>query len=435
MRNEDKWARRVKEELDDYLEPVPTGLWDELEKELQTPPKVIPMWKRWQTMAAAAVVAMTLVSVWSVWLTDEVQEMELPATADVFPVSDKEEAELSELETSQDDAPASNAAERILADNRPGVPVQRISEYAFKDAAPESLDDLPDEHDAAPSPEDESDSNDAAVGHSQEMQESVTGIENSSRRTYSARNYRSVNTGKEKLSRSKLEVGINYGNSPLASSNTYQGFTSFSRSASIHVANSDLTTPVNDASYVYSQILYSAREEEVQSDVEHAMPVTIGASIHYRINEKWGVETGLNYTMLSSNLHSGTSSSYIDSEQKLHYLGIPVKLHRSIWSNRCWDVYASGGGMIEKCISAKNVSTSVSRQTVRQEEERMHIDNLQLSLALAAGVQFKFSDWSGIYVEPGVAYYFDDGEETLTIRKEHPLNFNLQLGFRFILPN
>lgn len=62
MRNEDKWARQVKEELDDYLEPVPAGLWEELEKELQTPPKVIPMWKRWQTVAAAAVVVMTLVS-------------------------------------------------------------------------------------------------------------------------------------------------------------------------------------------------------------------------------------------------------------------------------------------------------------------------------------------------------------------------------------
>lgn len=435
MRNEDKWARRVKEELEDYLEPVPTGLWEELEKELQTPRKVIPMWKRWQTMVAAAVIVMTLVSLWSVWLTEEVQDMELPVTADVFPASDKEEAELSELETSQDDAPASNAAERILADNRPGISVRNISGYALKDASSGSADDLPEEHDAVRSQTDESDKDDVAVEHSKELREDITDIENSSRRTYSARNYRSANTGKEKLSKSKLEVGINYGNSPLASSNTYQGFTSFSRSSSMHVANGDLTTPVNDASYVYSQILYSAREEEVQSDVEHAVPVTFGASVHYRINEKWGVETGLNYTMLSSNLHSGTSSSYIDSEQKLHYLGIPLKLHRSIWSNRYWDVYASGGGMIEKCIAAKNVSTSVSRHTVSREEERMHIDNLQLSLALAAGLQFKFSDWSGIYVEPGIAYYFDDGEETLTIRKEHPFNFNLQLGFRFILPN
>lgn len=40
MRNEDKWARRVKEELDDYLEPAPTGLWEELEKELQVTPPV-----------------------------------------------------------------------------------------------------------------------------------------------------------------------------------------------------------------------------------------------------------------------------------------------------------------------------------------------------------------------------------------------------------
>lgn len=434
MRNEDKWARQVKEELDDYLEPVPAGLWEELEKELQTPPKVIPMWKRWQTVAAAAVVVMTLVSVWSVWLTDEVQEMKLPVTADVLPLSE-EEKKISDLETPQDEVPASSAVEQIIADNRSGISVRQISEDELTDSSSEDLDNLTDAHETAFLQTDDADESKAAVEHSQKVQENITDIENAPRRTYSARNYKSVNVDKEKLSGAKLEIGLNYGNSPLASSNTYQGFTSFSRSASMHVANGDLTTPVNDANYVYSQILYSAREEEVKSDVDHAMPVTIGASVHYRINEKWGIETGLNYTMLSSNLHSGTSSSYIDSEQKLHYLGIPLKLHRSIWSNRYWDVYASAGGMIEKCISAKNISTSVSRQAVRKEEERMDIDNLQFSLALAAGLQFKFSNWSGIYVEPGMAYYFDDGEETLTIRKEHPFNFNLQLGFRFILPN
>ena len=333
MRNEDKWTRQVKEELDDYLEPVPAGLWKELEKELQTPPKIIPMWKRWQTVAAAAVVVMTLVSVWSVWLTDEVQEMKLPVTADVLPLSE-EEKKISDLETPQDEVPASSAVEQILADNRSGISVRQISEDELTDSSSEDLDNLTDAHETAFSQTDDADESKATVEHSQKVQENITDIENAPRRTYSARNYKSVNADKEKLSGAKLEFGLNYGNSPLASSNTYQGFTSFSRSASMHVANGDLTTPVNDANYVYSQILYSAREEEVKSDVDHAMPVTIGASVHYRINEKWGIETGLNYTMLSSNLHSGTSSSYIDSEQKLHYLGVPLKLHRSIWSNR-----------------------------------------------------------------------------------------------------
>ena len=36
----------------------------------------------------------------------------------------------------------------------------------------------------------------------------------------------------------------------------------------------------------------------------------------------------------------------------------------------------------------------------------------------------------GIYVEPGVAYYFNDGSDIQTIRKENPFNFNIQAGVR-----
>ena len=253
MRNEDKWARQVKEELDDYLESVPAGLWEELEKELQIPPKVIPMWKRWQTVAAAAVVVMTLVSVWSVWLTDEVQEMKLPVTADVLPLSE-EEKKISDLETPQDEVPASSAVEQILADNRSGISVRQISEDELTDSSSEDRENLTDVHEDAFSQTDDADESKTAVEHSQKVQDNITDIENAPHRTYSARSYKSVNVDKEKLSRAKLEIGLNYGNSPLASSNTYQGFTSFSRSASMHVANGDFTTPVNDANYVYSQI-------------------------------------------------------------------------------------------------------------------------------------------------------------------------------------
>lgn len=433
MRNEDKWARRVKEELDDYLEPAPTGLWEELEKELQVTPKVIPMWKRWQMIAAAAVVVMTLVSIWSVWLTDEVQDMKLPVAADIPPVSQRIEEIIPDMQSS--DKLSEEIVAQTVVTKRPQESFQNVLKGNFKEVPSEHLDVLAEVNDAVHPQAEEVNDSESALEESQHVQENSVAVESPSHRTYSARNYKAENINKGKSSQPKLEVGLNYGNSPFASSNTYQGFTSFSRSASMHAVSSDLTTPANDANYVYSQILYSSREDEIQSDVEHAMPVTIGASVHYRINENWGIETGLNYTMLSSNLHSGTNHSYIDSEQKLHYLGIPLKLHRRIWGNRYWDVYASGGGMVEKCISAKNITTSVSRQTVSREEERMHVDNLQLSLALAAGVQFNFSNWSGVYVEPGLAYYFDDGEETLTIRKEHPFNFNLQVGFRFVLPN
>ena len=49
----------------------------------------------------------------------------------------------------------------------------------------------------------------------------------------------------------------------------------------------------------------------------------------------------------------------------------------------------------------------------------------------AVGAQVNFTRQIGLYIEPGIAYYFDDGSDIETFRKEHPLNFNLQLGLRF----
>lgn len=69
MKEDDKWIRQMRKQLEDYSEPLPTGLWEEIEKDLNQPalqPKVVPLWKRWQ--AVAAVVAVVLVSSTAVWM-------------------------------------------------------------------------------------------------------------------------------------------------------------------------------------------------------------------------------------------------------------------------------------------------------------------------------------------------------------------------------
>lgn len=90
-------------------------------------------------------------------------------------------------------------------------------------------------------------------------------------------------------------------------------------------------TPINmgavsesDEQTAYSQVLLNNRDCSSTTDVKHKMPVTVGLSIKWNITREWALETGMNYTMLSSELHSG-SGSYIEEQQKLHYIGIPLK--------------------------------------------------------------------------------------------------------------
>ena len=62
--------------------------------------------------------------------------------------------------------------------------------------------------------------------------------------------------------------------------------------------------------------------------------------------------------------------------------------------------------------------------------EKETVDPLQLSVMGAVGAQYNVSNRVGIYVEPGVSYFFDDGSAIETIRKESPTNFTLQAGIR-----
>ena len=187
----------------------------------------------------------------------------------------------------------------------------------------------------------------------------------------------------------------------------------------------------DDHQTAYSQVLFNNRDRSATTNVHHKMPVTVGASVKWHITEAWAIESGLNYTMLSSELHSG-SGSYLEEEQKLHYIGIPLKVHRAIWDNRWFSFYASAGGMVEKCVSGSVDVVYVNGTSNRDmEHNSLTVDPLQWSLSAAAGVQVNFTKNIGLYAEPGIAYYFDDGSQVETIRKEHPFNFNLQFGLRF----
>lgn len=52
--------------MEDYSEPLPDGLWDKLETELeeQNKPKVIPLWRRWQAAAAVLILLVSSLTYW-----------------------------------------------------------------------------------------------------------------------------------------------------------------------------------------------------------------------------------------------------------------------------------------------------------------------------------------------------------------------------------
>ena len=68
--------------------------------------------------------------------------------------------------------------------------------------------------------------------------------------------------------------------------------------------------------------------------------------------------------------------------------------------------------------------------TRKQDGEALSQRPWQFSVLGAVGAQYNLSRRVGVYVEPGVSYYFDDGSSLATLRKEHPCGFTLQAGLR-----
>ena len=58
-------------------------------------------------------------------------------------------------------------------------------------------------------------------------------------------------------------------------------------------------------------------------------------------------------------------------------------------------------------------------------------DRMQWSTQVAAGLQYDVVPQVGIYVEPGVKYYFDNGSQIENAFKDKKWNFNIQVGFRW----
>jgi hypothetical protein len=149
----------------------------------------------------------------------------------------------------------------------------------------------------------------------------------------------------------------------------------------------------------------------------HHLPVRFGLSVQYQLNNHLALFSGINYTRLSSEFSIPLYPN-IHYDQKLHYLGIPVGLAWQFWSTSHFRFYLSGGVMVEKCVRADLEAGSTSKKP------------WQWSVNGAAGAEYTFIRQLGVYLEPSLGYYFDDGTSLEHYYKEHPLAPSIEFGLR-----
>ena len=77
-----------------------------------------------------------------------------------------------------------------------------------------------------------------------------------------------------------------------------------------------------------------------------------------------------------------------------------------------------------------NIKTHLETEGVTQPLNR---DRMQWSVRGSLGVEYDIIPQLGLYVEPGVAHYFDNGSNIKNYWKDKPTNLNLQMGIRLML--
>lgn len=183
-----------------------------------------------------------------------------------------------------------------------------------------------------------------------------------------------------------------------------------------------------------TQILLANQSQPVEARIRHRLPVTFGLSVYYNLGKRWGIGTGLNYTKLVSELHSGSNENYIKGDQTIHYVGIPVQVNYNVIQKGKFTGYVIGGALIEKPVSGSITTTYVVNDEVKESsKESLNKKPVQFSVNTAVGVQLKVIDRLGIYAEPGIGYHFKDEKAPNTFYKEKPLHFNMKFGIRLLI--
>lgn len=167
---------------------------------------------------------------------------------------------------------------------------------------------------------------------------------------------------------------------------------------------------------------------QVRTKTRHNLPLRFGVNVSFPLSGRLSLESGVTYSILSSTTTSGSDTRRDESHQRLHYIGIPLRLRCDIWSTGRLGIYASGGGMAEKCVYGRRTDTVEGRQPTTQNVSE---SRLQFSVAASAGILYSITRSLDLFVEPGASYHFDNGSSVKNSYKDRPLNFDLKAGVRF----
>ena len=176
----------------------------------------------------------------------------------------------------------------------------------------------------------------------------------------------------------------------------------------------DMATEANPQIPEYNQV-----KDELIGRPHHNLPLKVGISTRIPVSGRFGLTTGIEYSMYSSTFTYTLSG---DKKQVAHYVGIPVRLDWTFISTGWFDAYLGAGVSGDVCVGATLAGEKIKR------------DGLAVSLLGAGGVQFNVTRNFGLYLEPELSWTIPSDAQILrTYRSDHKGMFSVSGGLRINL--
>lgn len=420
--------RVIQSKLKDHEVDVPDGLWEEIERRLPSKRKV-PVWKKYVRYAAAASLLLACgLSGYLLlqphtsgtrWVQQTIEEASL-ATESLSPTLTETQAQSPDNQNQGQPAMAERASIGTgskPAATRPDMVAQEIGQEQQLPAQVHGSDAVTTSQETLQGqPSEENHRHDNKAGR--EIRGEGTSVDNSGTEpshrakettpghTTTAQYAHASPTGRKRSDRPN-DPGYSLG---IVSANAISA-TQYAQDTRITRSN-----------------LYYANESQILK-YQHKVPISVGITVEKQFGKRWGLESGLVYTLLRSDYK--TENLQREGKQELHYLGIPLMVRFKFFNTRFIGLYAAAGPRMDFNIYGRRTDDTYTQLAYSTYTENIRDRRVQWSAHLKVGVSYIISRHFDIYAEPALAYFFDNGNKSIeNLWKDKPLNFAFHLGIR-----
>lgn len=155
------------------------------------------------------------------------------------------------------------------------------------------------------------------------------------------------------------------------------------------------------------------------------IPLTLGLGVRFYLAPRLSLATGLDVSLLSRSFTGKFGTEAGNISHSMVYLGVPANLYYDVFESNWLKFYVYGGAEIEYCVSNKYTIHTTPKQV-----QSSKVSKPLFSLGAGLGVEFGLSKSLGLYVDPGLRYYFPS-DQPRSVRTDKALSISFDAGLRF----